>query len=94
VGVFYIHVHDGTIATQQQLAEAAVIAPGQDPELPWHRINAPSDATTMWYAAMRKQEKGIFLGTLTFRHCDHHSLLLSTGWEEVPVSEIGVPDDD
>jgi hypothetical protein len=45
----------------------------------------------MWYAAMRKQEKGIFLGTLTFRHCDHHSLLVESGWEEVPVEEIGPP---
>jgi hypothetical protein len=91
VGVFYIHVHEGHIATLDQLAEAEIIEVGDDPVLPWHRIDASSDATTMWYAAMRKRENGIFLGTLTFRHCDHHSLLLEGGWEEVPVEEIGPP---
>ncbi len=89
MGVFYIHVHDGRIATRDQLIEAEVVAAGDDPELPWHRIVASHDATTMWYAAMRKQERGIFLGALTFRHGDHHSLLLSQGWEEVPVEQIG-----
>ncbi|MDQ8044649.1 MAG: hypothetical protein AAGC46_08385 [Solirubrobacteraceae bacterium] len=92
MGDFYIHVHEGTIATLTQLAESEVIEPGDDPELPWHRINAQSDATTLWFVAMRKRERGIWLGTLTIRHGDHHSLLLSQGWEEVPVDEIGVPD--
>lgn len=93
VGAFYIHVKEGTIATFQQLVEAEVIEPYDDPELPWHKIDAPNDASTLWYAALRKQERGIYLGTLTFRHCDHHSLLLESGWEEVPVEEIGVDDD-
>ncbi len=92
VGAFYIHVQEGHIATLDQLAEADIITLGEDPELPWHRIDAPQDATTMWYAAMRKQERGIFLGTLTFRHGDHHSLLLDAGWEEIPVEEIGPPE--
>ena len=92
MGDFYIHVHEGTIATLTQLAESEVIEPGDDPTLPWHRINAPGDATTLWYAAMRKKERGIYLGTLTFRHQDHYSLLLEQGWEEVPVEDIGVPD--
>ena len=91
VGVFYIHVHEGHIATLDQLAEAEIIEVGEDPTFPWHRIDASSDATTMWYAAMRKRERDIFLGTLTFRHGDHHSLLLDAGWEEVPVEEIGPP---
>ncbi|MFT4035656.1 MAG: hypothetical protein QM679_08785 [Patulibacter sp.] len=89
MGVFYIHVHDGKIATLDQLADAEIVEVGDDPMLPWYRIDAPKDATTMWYAAMRKQEKGIFLGTLTFRHGEHHSLLLTQGWEEVPVDQIG-----
>lgn len=93
MGAFYIHVKEGTIATFQQLVESEVIEPGDDPQLPWRKIDAPSDASTLWYAALRKQERGIFLGTLTFRHCDHHSLLLETGWEEVPVDEIGVDED-
>ena len=88
VGDFYIHVQDGLVATRQQLTEADLITPGEDPTLPWHRINAPSDASTLWYAALRKEERGIYLGTLTFRHCDHHSLLLEQGWEEIPVEEI------
>ncbi|MBO9534207.1 MAG: hypothetical protein J7513_14645 [Solirubrobacteraceae bacterium] len=91
MGVFFIHVHEGHIATLDQLAEAEIIEVGDDPSLPWFKIDAPSDATTMWYAAMRKRERGIFLGTLTFRHGDHHSLLLEQGWEEVPVPEIGPP---
>lgn len=89
VGVFYIHIHEGAIATGDQLIDAGIIGPGADPELPWHRIAASDDATTLWYAAMKKQEKGIWLGTLTFRHGDHHSLLLDQGWVEVPVDEIG-----
>lgn len=88
MGVFYIHVQEGKIATRDQLVDAEIVAEGDDPTLPWHRINQSSDATTMWYAAMRKQEKGIYLGALTFRHGDHHSLLLSNGWEEVAVEDI------
>jgi hypothetical protein len=37
---------------------------------------------------LRKREKGIFIGTLVFRHSPHHSSLLESGWEEVPVGEI------
>jgi hypothetical protein len=45
----------------------------------------------MWYAVLRRQEKGIHIGTLVFRRSDQHSLLLSRGWDEVPIGEIGVP---
>lgn len=62
-----------------------------DPGLPWFPINAPVDATTMWYAAMRRKEKGVYIGTLVFRHQPHHTLLLEKGWEEVPVQDIGLP---
>ena len=44
----------------------------------------------MWYAVMRKSERGIFIGTLVIRHSPHHALLLESGWEEIPVAEIGV----
>lgn len=74
------------------------------PPRPWHQIRADIGASTLWYAVLRKQERGIWLGTLTFRHQEHHSLLLTQGWEEVPVEEIvafgpaapsgGEPDDD
>ena len=42
----------------------------------------------MWYAVMRKREKGVYIGTLVLRHGDHHASLLEGGWEEVPVGEI------
>jgi hypothetical protein len=38
---------------------------------------------------MRKNERGVYIGTLCFRHTDWHASLLEKGWEEVPVEEIG-----
>jgi len=90
VGAFYIHTDNGQFATHQQLRDAGMVDPVDlEPARPWFRVKAPIDANTMWYAVMRKREKGIYLGTLTFRHCDHHSLLLERGWEEIPVDQIG-----
>ena len=37
---------------------------------------------------LRKQERGIFIGTLVLRHGDHHALLLERGWEEIAVEEL------
>ena len=68
--------------------EAGIVAPDEQPALPWHRIQGTRDASTMWYAVMRKQERGVFIGTLVLRHGDHHALLLDSGWDEVPVDEI------
>ena len=56
---------------------------------PWHPIQGTRDATTMWYAVMRKRERGVFIGSLVLRHGDHHASLLHSGWQEVPVAEIG-----
>jgi hypothetical protein len=65
--------------------------PDKPPERPWHRIQGTGDATTMWYAVMRKQVRdGVFIGALCIRHRDHHASLLNEGWQEVPVSDIGV----
>ena len=68
------------------------IAPSdQPPPKPWHRIQGTGDATTMWYAVMRKQvREGVFIGTITIRHQEHHASLLQQGWQEVPVAEIGL----
>jgi hypothetical protein len=44
----------------------------------------------MWYAVLRKQERGIFIGTLCIRHTGRQNLLAEQGWEEIPVDEIGV----
>jgi len=43
----------------------------------------------MWYAVMRKRERGVFIGTLVLRHSPHHALLSQQGWEEVAVDAIG-----
>ena len=58
------------------------------PPRPWHRIQGTRDATTMWYAVMRRRVRGIFIGSLCIRHSDHHASLLGQGWEEVDVEEI------
>ena len=76
------------MATQRQLVEAGIVASDEHPALPWHRIQGTRDASTMWYAVMRKREKGVFIGTLVLRHGDHHASLLEGGWEEVAVGEI------
>ena len=76
------------MATQHQLVEAGIATQQELPPRPWLRINATGDATTMWYAVLRKREKGVFIGTLVFRHSPHHSSLLERGWEEVPVGQI------
>ncbi len=76
------------MATQHQLVAAGIASREQHPPRPWLRINATGDATTMWYAVLRKREKGVFIGTLVFRHSPHHSSLLEQGWEEVPVGDI------
>jgi hypothetical protein len=92
VGAFFIDTQTGRVATADGLAEAGVVPTGEEPALPWHRISAPDDASTMWYAVLRRQERGIFLGTMVFRHGDHHASLLEAGWEEIPVEEIlGTP---
>jgi hypothetical protein len=90
MAVFFIDTSSGRIATHRQLVDAGVANGIDPPPRPWHRIQGTNDATTMWYAPMRRQEKGIFIGALVLRHSDHHASLLERGWEEVPVGEIGV----
>jgi hypothetical protein len=88
MALFFIDTSSGRVATQHQLVGAGIATREQLPPRPWLRINATGDATTMWYAVLRKREKGIFIGTLVFRHSPHHSSLLERGWEEVPLAEI------
>jgi hypothetical protein len=45
----------------------------------------------MWYAVMRKRERGVFIGTLVLRHSPHHALLMESGWEEIPPAAIAAP---
>jgi hypothetical protein len=37
---------------------------------------------------MRKETRGVFIGTLCIRHSDHQASLLQEGWQEVPVAEM------
>lgn len=90
MGVFFIDTAQGTVATQRQLIGAGVVEAGDLPPRPWLRIQGTGDATTMWYAVMRKRERGVFIGTLVIRHSPHHALLLESGWEEIAVPDIGV----
>jgi hypothetical protein len=91
VGLFFIDTATGQVATQRQLLAARVLVGDEAPPRPWHRIQGTIDASTMWYAVMRRQERGVFIGALVLRHGDHHTLLLERGWEEVPPEDIGVP---
>jgi hypothetical protein len=89
MGVFFIDTATGQVATQHQLVDAGIAPPSGIPPRPWLRIQGSGDASTMWYAVMRKREKGIFIGTLALRHGDHHASLLQRGWEELPPEGIG-----
>jgi hypothetical protein len=91
VAVFFIDTSDGHVATLRQLVEAGVATERTPPPRPWLRIQGSNDASTMWYAVLRKRERGIYLGALTIRHQPHHAKLLAEGWEEVPIDEIRAP---
>jgi hypothetical protein len=90
VGVFFVNTEDGRVATRTQLAAAGLVDEDDRPPRPWHQIQGPSDASTMWYAVLRKRERGVFIGTLCIRHIGRQTLLEERGWEEVPVAEIGL----
>jgi hypothetical protein len=90
MAVFFIDTSSGRIATQRQLIDAGIHDGINPPPRPWHKIQGTNDATTMWYALLRRQEKGVYIGTLVLRHSDHYASLLEKGWEEVDVEEISV----
>ena len=62
----------------------------EKPPRPWHPIQGPGDASTMWYAVLRKRERGVFIGTLCIRHTGRQASLEEAGWEEVSVEAIGI----
>ena len=78
------------MATQRQLSEAGLVDDTETPVAPWHPIQGPSDASTMWYAVMRKRTRGVFIGSLCIRHTGRQASLEGAGWEEVPIAAIGV----
>jgi hypothetical protein len=90
VGAFFVNTEDGRVATRTQLDDAGLLDESFRPPRPWHQIQGPSDASTMWYAVLRKRERGVFIGTLCIRHTGRQASLEESGWEEVPVEEIGL----
>jgi hypothetical protein len=90
VSVFFVNTQDGRVATLRQLREAGLAEPAEKPAAPWHEIQGPDDASTMWYAVLVKRERGVFISTLCIRHTERLPSLESAGWTEVPVAQIGV----
>jgi len=88
VAVFFIDTDTGQVATRRQLIEAGIANDVEPPERPWLRIQGSDDATTMWYAVLRKRMRGIFIGALAIRHSPHHASLLQDGWDDVPLAEL------
>jgi hypothetical protein len=90
VGVFFVNTEDGRVATRNQLVDAGVADEHEQPVPPWHAIQGPSDASTMWYSVLRKRVRGVYIGDLCFRHGPRYASLRAGGWEEVPADGIGV----
>jgi hypothetical protein len=88
VFAFWVNTEDGRIATYDQLDEAGLVE-DEKPLAPWHPIQGPSDASTMWYTVLRRQVKGVYIGTLCFRHGPRQASLEDAGWQEVPIDQIG-----
>jgi hypothetical protein len=89
VGLFYIDTGSGEFATHEQLRQHDLLDRDGRAHPPWHRVQATSDASTLWYALLRKHTRGIWLGTLVMRSADHYRKLLDEGWEEVPPEQTG-----
>lgn len=88
MALFFIQTETGQVATQRQLTEAGVSGEDGLPPRPWLLIKGSGDATTLWYAVMRKRTRGVYIGALCFRHSDHQASLVQLGWQEVAVEEI------
>jgi hypothetical protein len=90
VAVFFIDTTSGQVATGRQLVEAGIAEPDGNVGPPWHRIQGTNDASTLWYAVMRKRTRGVYIGALVLRHGGQQASLSEQGWDEVPVEEIGI----
>jgi hypothetical protein len=90
VSRFFVNTQDGRVATRSQLVEAGLVDEDETPEPPWHPIQGPGEESTLWYAVLRKRERGVFIGTLCIRHSERQASLEAAGWVEAPVAEIGV----
>lgn len=90
MGMFYIDTTSGAFATHTQLNDHGLLDEDGRARPPWHRVQSTSDASTLWYALMRKRSHGIWLGALVMRSADHYGKLVAEGWEEVPPEQTGV----
>jgi hypothetical protein len=88
MAAFFIDTSTGQVATLAQLVEAGVTPSDEPPPRPWHPVRGDRDASMLWYAVMRKQVKGVYIGTLCIRHSEHQASLLQEGWQEVGVDEV------
>jgi hypothetical protein len=88
MAVFFIDTDTGQVATRRQLIAAGIGDAVEPPPRPWLRIQGSDDATTMWYAVLRKRTRGVFIGALAIRHSPHHASLLQAEWEDVPLDEL------
>jgi len=43
----------------------------------------------MWYAVLRKETRGVFIGRVVLRHGGQYASLLRRGWTEVAPAEVG-----
>ena len=89
MGVFFIETTSGHVATKRQLVDAGLTGRDGTPPAPWHQIRGPNDASTMWYAVLRRQTRGVFIGAIAFRHGARYPSLLAAGWQEVAIEDIG-----
>ncbi len=89
MAVFFIDTSTGEVATKRQLVEAGIADQLNAPPRPWLRIQGTDDATTMWYAVLRRRVRDdVYIGALALRHSDHHASLVAAGYEEVPLDEL------
>jgi hypothetical protein len=88
MAVFFIATDTGQVATRKQLIEAGIATAAEPPARPWLRIQGTDDATTMWYAVLRKRMRGVFIGAIAIRHSPHHASLLEDDWAEVDLEEL------
>ena len=62
VGLFFIDTRHGSASRPSASSRGGDRRRATAPPRPWLRIQGTGDASTMWYAVMRKQERGVFIG--------------------------------
>jgi hypothetical protein len=95
VAGFFLNIETGRVATRAQLVEAGEASEREPPELPWHPVQGPGDASTALYAVLRKRvegrQRGAWIGTLCIRYGGRQAFLERRGWEEVQINEMRRP---